>query len=96
MRIERAVLFLGAALLGGAAAAETADVRIAWGSPKKTTRTKELMTRHDALAADVFLTTFGDGSTIVSNYGATPYDWEGDSVPPLGYLLRNPDGSIRR
>lgn len=27
---------------------------------------------------------------------ATTYDWEGDSVLPLGYLLRNPDGSIRR
>ena len=57
---------------------------------------KELMTRHDALAPDVFLTTFGDGSKIVSNYGVTPYDWEGEAVAPLGYLLRNPDGSIRR
>ena len=57
---------------------------------------KELMTRHDALAPDVFLTTFGDGSKIVSNYGVMPYDWEGEAVAPLGYLLRNPDGSIRR
>lgn len=57
---------------------------------------KEQMTRHDTLAPGVFRTTFGDGSKIVSNYGAAPYDWKGQAVGPVSYLLENPDGSVYR
>ena len=57
---------------------------------------KEQMTRHDTLAPGVFRTTFGDGSKIVSNYNAAPYDWKGQAVGPVSYLLENPDGSVYR
>ena len=57
---------------------------------------KEQMTRHDTLAPGVFCTTFGDGSKIVSNYNAAPYDWKGQAVGPVSYLLKNPDGSVYR
>ena len=57
---------------------------------------KEQMVRHDTLAPQVFLTTFGDGSKIISNYGATPYNWNGTAVGPVSYVLVNPNGSIYR
>ena len=57
---------------------------------------KEQMTRHDTLAPGVFRTTFGDGSKIVSNYNAAPYDWKGQAVGSVSYLLKNPDGSVYR
>ncbi|MGN0852296.1 MAG: DUF5696 domain-containing protein [Kiritimatiellia bacterium] len=53
---------------------------------------REQMVRHDALADQVFLTSFGDGSKIVSNYGADAYDYHGETVKPLSYLLVNPNG----
>ena len=55
---------------------------------------RELMTRHDELAPDVYRTSFEDGSQIVSNYGETPYLWLGQTVRPLGYVLKRPDGSF--
>lgn len=57
---------------------------------------KEQMVRHDTLAPQVFLTTFGDGSKIVSNYGTAPYSWNGTAVGPVSYVLVNPNGSIFR
>ena len=54
------------------------------------------MVRHDTLAPQVFLTTFGDGSKIVSNYGTAPYSWNGTAVGPVSYVLVNPNGSIFR
>ena len=57
---------------------------------------KEQMTRHDTLAPGVFRTTVGDGSKTVSNYNAAPYDWKGQAVGPVSYLLENPDGSVYR
>ena len=57
---------------------------------------KEEMVRHDTLAPKVFLTVFGDGSKIVSNYNGTPWDWNGRAVGPVSYLLENPDGSVYR
>ena len=57
---------------------------------------KEEMVRHDTLAPNVFLTVFGDGSKIVSNYNGTPWDWNGRAVGPVSYLLENPDGSVYR
>ncbi len=55
---------------------------------------KEDMTRHDTLAPNVFLTTFGEGSKIVSNYNDVPYRWQGHEVKPISYILVNPDGSV--
>jgi len=49
------------------------------------------MTRHDTVAPDVFLTTFADGSRIVSNYRKTAYDWNGTTVKPMDYVLVRPD-----
>lgn len=57
---------------------------------------KEDMVRHDTLAKDVFLTTFGDGSKIVSNYTNADYSYNGETVKPISYLLVNPDGSVFR
>lgn len=55
---------------------------------------KEQMVRHDTLDENVFLTTFGEGSRIVSNYADTPYTWNGHVVKPVSYILVNPDGSV--
>ena len=57
---------------------------------------KEEMVRHETLAPNVFLTVFGDGSKIVSNYNALSWSWKGRAVGPVSYLLENPDGSIYR
>lgn len=57
---------------------------------------KELMTSHRALAPDVFLTEYADGSKTVCNYGSAPYSHHGEPVAPLGYILINPDGSVFR
>ena len=56
---------------------------------------KEEMTGHRACAAGVFETAYGEGSRTVVNYNASPVEVEGLSVPALGYVLVNPDGTKR-
>lgn len=55
---------------------------------------KEMMTRHDEIAENVFVTEFGEGSKIVSNYNKAPYNYKGTQIKPISYILINPDGSI--
>ena len=50
MRAKAVALLLVALLADGAAFAETADVRIAWGTPKKTTRTETRVVELQPLA----------------------------------------------
>lgn len=47
----------------------------------------EFMEAHDEIAPNVFRTLFSDGTSIVCNYGETPYEWEGRSVPSMGYVV---------
>ena len=56
---------------------------------------KEDMTGHREIAADVFETTYGDGSRTVVNYGSAAFGLDGISVPSLGYVLIGPDDSTR-
>lgn len=54
---------------------------------------KEEMTGHRELASDVFETVYEEGSRTVVNYNAGPVTVGGLSVPALGYVLVNPDGT---
>ena len=54
---------------------------------------RELMTEHRALAKDVFLTAYGDGSKTVCNYSSRAFPYAGSSVRPKGYILIGPDGT---
>lgn len=55
---------------------------------------KELMTRHETLKDNVYMTTFEDGSRIISNYNDNPVEWSGHRVAPVSYILINPDGTV--
>lgn len=55
---------------------------------------KELMTHHETIADNVFMTTFEDGSRIVSNYNETTFNWKGNNIAPISYILIRPDNSI--
>ncbi len=55
---------------------------------------KEMMTEHNTIAENVFITKFGDGSQIISNYNKEPFDYKGNVVKPISYILINPDGSV--
>ncbi len=50
----------------------------------------EFMDGHDRLAPGVFLTTWGDGTRLVTNYASVPFDFEGRSVGPSDFLLLEP------
>ncbi len=50
----------------------------------------EFMDFHDAIAPDVFLTVYSDGSKTVTNYSDKPFTYEGQSVAPLSYRLYKP------
>ena len=54
---------------------------------------KEEMTGHRERAADVFETSYEDGSRTVVNFNAAPVKVDGFAVPGLGYVLVNPDGT---
>lgn len=56
---------------------------------------KEEMTDHRELAKDVFETVYEEGSRTIVNYNAKPVDAAGATVPALGYVLVNPDGTKR-
>ena len=45
---------------------------------------------HDEIAPDVFLTVFGDGSKIVTNYSDKPFSYENQTVASLDYKLFKP------
>ena len=47
----------------------------------------EYMDEHAELAPDVFLTTWADGTRLVTNYGSKPYEFEGQTVAAEDYLL---------
>ncbi len=47
----------------------------------------EFMESHDAVTENVFKTTFSDGTAIITNYGANPYEYEGRNVAPLSYVV---------
>lgn len=50
----------------------------------------EYMESHDMIAPDVFRTFFSDGSTIITNYRGTPFEYSGQLVPAIDYLLLKP------
>ncbi len=47
----------------------------------------EFMEDHKSLAKDVFLTVYGDGSKVITNYSKLPFKYEGKIVKALDYLL---------
>jgi len=47
----------------------------------------EFMDNHERLAPGVFLTTWGDGTRLVTNYGDAPTDFGGRIVAPMDYAL---------
>ena len=47
----------------------------------------EFMDGHERLAPGVFLTTWGDGTRLVTNYGQEPFSFEGRPVAPMDFLL---------
>ena len=48
------------------------------------------MEGHERLGPGVFLTTWGDGTRLVTNYASVPFDFEGRSVGPSDFLLLEP------
>lgn len=55
---------------------------------------KEMMVYHGKVSDNVFITKFGDGSQIVSNYNKTPINYKNIMIKPISYVLINPDGSV--
>ena len=55
---------------------------------------KERMTRHERIDDDVFMTSFEDGSIIVSNYRDEIYSHRENAIKPVSYILINPDGTV--
>ncbi|HOD81817.1 MAG TPA: DUF5696 domain-containing protein, partial [Phycisphaerae bacterium] len=47
----------------------------------------EFMESHGPLADDVFKTTFSDGTSIITNYRAAPYEYGSRAVPSMGYVV---------
>ena len=50
----------------------------------------EYMDFHDEIAPDVFLTVYGDGSEIVTNYSQKPFAYKKQNVPAMEYKLFKP------
>lgn len=50
----------------------------------------EFMDRHETVAPDVVRAVYSDGTEIVCNYRATPYEHRGAVVQPYGYLVVEP------
>lgn len=67
------------------------DVKEAYQEYKKLRYLQlEYMDFHDEIAPDVFLTVFGDGSKIVTNYSDKPFSYENQTVASLDYKLFKP------
>ncbi len=47
----------------------------------------EFMERHEAVAKDVYRTVYSDGSEIICNYRGEPFDYKGQTVQPMKYLV---------
>jgi len=45
------------------------------------------MTNHEELASGVFRTTYADGTRVVVNYNATPYQATGAMVAAYGFAV---------
>ncbi len=54
----------------------------------------EFMEDHRSLAPDVYLTVYGDGSEVVTNYSKSPFEYKGKSIPAKDYLLYPGNGSV--
>ena len=54
---------------------------------------KEEMVCHGMVTKDVFKTAYEDGSRTMVNYAKGPVEIEGVTIPALGYVLFNPDGT---
>lgn len=50
----------------------------------------EFMDGHECIATDVFLTTWSDGTRLVTNYGPDPFTFEGRTIAPLDFALIDP------
>ena len=55
---------------------------------------KECMTKHERIDDNVFMTSFEDGSRIISNYRDEIYDYRENAIKPVSYILINPDGTV--
>ena len=51
----------------------------------------EFMDGHERLVPGVFLTTWGDGTRLVTNYGPVTFTFEERNVLPLDFLLLEPE-----
>lgn len=49
-----------------------------------------MMVRHDTIADNVFITEYGDGSKIASNYNEKPFNYNGREIKPVNYILIPP------
>jgi hypothetical protein len=47
----------------------------------------EFMESHESVAEDVFQTTFSDGTSIITNYRDTDWEYCGRTVPSMGYAI---------
>ena len=50
----------------------------------------EFMDGHERLAPGVFLTTWSDGTRLVTNYGPEPFSFDGRTVASLDFALIDP------
>ncbi len=54
----------------------------------------EFMESHEKIADGIFVTTYSDGSKIVSNYNQTAYIYNGKTIRPVSYILIKPKKSV--
>ena len=54
----------------------------------------ELMYSHEKIAEGVFITTYEDGSKIISNYNDTAFIYNGKTIKPVNYILISPERSF--
>ena len=72
-------------------AKSVAAIRAGWDVYSRVSRLQYLfIDRHEALAPDIFLTGWSDGTTIVTNYGTAQFAYGGRIIPPEGWVLFEP------
>ncbi|MFZ2641723.1 MAG: DUF5696 domain-containing protein [Verrucomicrobiia bacterium] len=47
----------------------------------------EFLDSHDMIAKDVFKSTFSDGTSIITNYSGSDFDWKGSVVKSMSYIV---------
>ena len=73
--------------------ADVPRIRKAWDEFVPTRHLqRELLQSHCEISPNVFETRYADGSRTVCNYRDSPFDYGGETVPPLGYILYSPGG----